>query len=107
MATNQNATITKTEIRKGDCILKEIDASEILHRPFASNFLKRIGRGTAVGMATGLIVTTFRKIIDDNAAGTQRYLSLYANSLSDAGRISDRHGYLMADHVTPIKKSFI
>ena len=69
MATNQNATITKTEIRKGDCILKEIDASEILHRPFASNFLKRIGRGTAVGMATGLIVTTFRKIIDDTLQG--------------------------------------
>ena len=49
--------------------MKEIDASEILHRPFASNFLKRIGRGTAVGMATGLIVTTFRKIIDDTLQG--------------------------------------
>jgi hypothetical protein len=107
MATNQNATITKTEIRKGDCILKEIDASEILHRPFASNFLKRIGRGTAVGMATGLIVTTFRKIIDDTLQGLNVIYPYMRTHYLMLGRISDRHGYLMADHVTPIKKSFI
>ncbi|MDD6893898.1 MAG: ClC family H(+)/Cl(-) exchange transporter, partial [Lactobacillus sp.] len=44
--------------------MKEIDASEILQRPFASNFLKKIGRGIAVGLVTGLIVASFRKIID-------------------------------------------
>lgn len=44
--------------------MQQLRAKDVLHHPFTSHFLKNIGEGILVGLVTGLVVATFRWIID-------------------------------------------
>lgn len=46
-------------------------ATDVLNKPFHSNFLKLIFAGSLVGIFTGFVVSLFRWIIDQTLSGLQ------------------------------------